>query len=77
MVFIFGVLLPVKFTILHAALRLRNLKNKVSTVVWKLFLIKIFVQISSVAEMTGVSKRTPMAVILAEWGVEPNLKYLS
>lgn len=29
MVFICGVLLPIKFTILHAALRLRNMKNKV------------------------------------------------
>merc|ERR1719438_501078 len=50
MVFICGVLLPIKFTILHAALRLRNMKNK----------------IASMAEIAGVGKKTPMAVILAE-----------
>ena len=32
MVFITGVLLPVKATFLHAALRLRNIKNKVTIV---------------------------------------------
>merc|ERR1711934_1312008 len=61
MVFICGVLLPIKFTILHAALRLRNMKNKMA----------------SMAEIAGVGKKTPMAVILAEWGIEPDLKYLS
>jgi len=61
MVFITGVLLPVKATFLHAALRLRNIKNK----------------IASVAEVAGVAKKTPMAVLLAEWGVEPDLKYIS
>ena len=32
---------------------------------------------ASVAEIAGVGKKTPMAVILSEWGVEPDLKYLS
>jgi len=61
MVFIAGVKLPILFTILHAALRLRNIKNKMARV----------------AEVAGVGKKTPMAVILSEWGVEPDLKYLS
>ena len=34
-------------------------------------------QMASVAEIAGVGKKTPMAVILSEWGVEPDLKYLS
>jgi len=34
-------------------------------------------QMTSVAEIAGVGKKTPMAVILSEWGVEPDLKYLS
>ena len=34
-------------------------------------------QIASVAEVTGVAKKTPMALILNEWGIEPDLKYLS
>jgi len=61
LVFISGVLLPILFTILHAALRLRNIKNK----------------ITSVVEVARVGRKTPMAVILQEWGVEPDLKYLS
>ena len=34
-------------------------------------------QMASMAEIAGVGKKTPMAVILAEWGIEPDLKYLS
>ena len=37
----------------------------------------IFVQITSVVEVARVGRKTPMAVILQEWGVEPDLKYLS
>jgi len=60
-VFLMGVMLPILFTIVHASERLRNLKNK----------------IASVAEVTGVAKKTPMALILGEWGIEPDLKYIS
>jgi len=60
-VFMFGVLLPVMFTILHASLRLRNLKNKVA----------------NVADLLGVAKKTPMGLFLNEWGIEPDLKYIS
>merc|ERR1711971_555180 len=38
MVFICGVLLPIKFTILHAALRLRNMKNKTYNSRWPAWL---------------------------------------
>jgi len=60
-VFLFGVLLPVMVTILHASLRLRNLKNKVA----------------NVADVLGVAKKTPMGLFLNEWGIEPDLKYIS
>jgi hypothetical protein len=56
-----GVGLPFVFMVAHAALRLRNLKNKVA----------------NVADMLGVSKATPMGVFLKEWGIEPDLKYIS
>jgi len=56
-----GVGLPIIFMVTHASLRLRNLKNKVA----------------NVADMLGVSKATPMGVFLKEWGIEPDLKYIS
>eukprot|EP00092_Neocalanus_flemingeri_P013439 GFUD01014490.1.p1 GENE.GFUD01014490.1~~GFUD01014490.1.p1 ORF type:complete len:182 (-),score=39.45 GFUD01014490.1:440-985(-) len=59
--FLLGVMMPVVFTVVHASLRLRNIKNKVT----------------SVAETLGVSKKTPMALFLDEWGIEPEVKYLS
>eukprot|EP00090_Calanus_glacialis_P016538 TRINITY_DN2587_c0_g1_i3.p1 TRINITY_DN2587_c0_g1~~TRINITY_DN2587_c0_g1_i3.p1 ORF type:complete len:182 (-),score=56.25 TRINITY_DN2587_c0_g1_i3:262-807(-) len=61
LVFLMGVMLPIVFVIVHASLRLRNLKNK----------------IASVAGVTGVAKKTPMALILDEWGIEPDMKYIS
>lgn len=59
--FLLGVMMPVVFIVVHASLRLRNMKNKVA----------------SVAETLGVSKKTPMAVFLDEWGIEPEVKYMS
>jgi len=59
--FILGVMMPVVFIVVHASLRLRNMKNKVT----------------SVAETLGVSRKTPMAVFLDEWGIEPEAKYVS
>eukprot|EP00088_Acartia_fossae_P002430 TRINITY_DN10985_c0_g1_i2.p1 TRINITY_DN10985_c0_g1~~TRINITY_DN10985_c0_g1_i2.p1 ORF type:complete len:190 (-),score=38.95 TRINITY_DN10985_c0_g1_i2:101-643(-) len=53
--------LPFMFMIAHASLRLRNLKNKVT----------------NVADLLGVSKPTPMGVLLKEWGINPDLKYIS
>jgi len=61
MVFLAGVMMPVVFTIVHASLRLRNIKNKVT----------------NVAETLGVKKKTPMSIFLDEWGIEPDLKYIS
>jgi len=60
-VFMFGVGLPFMFTILHSSLRLRNIKNKVA----------------NVADVLGVAKKTPMGIFLKEWGIEPDLKYIS
>ena len=34
-------------------------------------------QVTSVAETLGVSKKTPMAVFLDEWGIEPEVKYIN
>lgn len=60
-VFLFGVMMPVLFTIVHSTLRLRNLNNKVA----------------NVADALGVTKKTPMAIFLNEWGIEPDMKYIS
>jgi len=59
--FLLGVMMPVVFIVVHASLRLRNMKNKVA----------------SVADTLGVSKKTPMSVFLDEWGIEPEVKYVS
>lgn len=59
--FLLGVMMPVVFIVAHASLRLRNIKNKVT----------------SVAENLGVSRKTPMAVFLDEWGIEPEVKYIN
>jgi len=59
--FLLGVMMPIVFIVVHASLRLRNMKNKVT----------------SVAETLGVSKKTPMAVFLDEWGIEPEVKYIN
>jgi len=61
LVFLFGVAVPLKFALVHATLRLRNIKNKVA----------------NVADAFGVSKKTPMSIFLMEWGIEPDLKYIS
>ena len=54
-------MLPIVFIFLHASLRMRNMKNKVT----------------AVAENFKVAKKTPMAVILDEFGIEPEVKYIS
>ena len=59
--FLLGVMMPVVFIVVHASLRLRNIKNKVT----------------SVAETLGMSRKTPMAMFLDEWGIEPEVKYVS
>lgn len=61
LVFLFGVMVPFLFAIIHSTLRLRNLKNKVA----------------NVADVLGFSKNTPMSIFLNEWGIEPDLKYIS
>merc|ERR1719414_155365 len=53
-----GIALPIAFTIIHASLRLRNVKNK----------------LVNVTEAMGLSKQTPMAIILAEIGIETEIK---
>jgi len=60
-VFMLGVALPVAFILLHASLRLRNARNK----------------LANATEAFGLAKKTPMAVVLREMGIEPDLKYLS
>ena len=32
---------------------------------------------ANVADVLGVAKKTPMAIFLNEWGIEPDLKYIS
>ena len=59
-VFLFGVTLPICFIILHASLRLRNMKNK----------------LVNASEALGLGKITPMGLILNEVGIEPDLKSL-
>merc|ERR1712086_747395 len=56
-VFIFGILLPILFMILHASLRMRNVMNK----------------FTNVSNVLGFTKQTPMGLILEGVGIEPNL----
>ena len=53
-----GILLPFCFVVIHASLRLRNMKNK----------------LSSATEVPGFSKRTPMGIFLEELGIELEFK---
>jgi len=59
-VFLFGVTLPICFIVLHASLRLRNMKNK----------------LVNASEALGIAKITPMGLILSEIGIETDLKSL-
>jgi len=59
LVFLAGVVLPFIFMIVHASLRLRGIKNKVT----------------NVAETLGMGKKTPMGIFLDEFGIEPEIKY--
>jgi hypothetical protein len=60
MVVIIGVGLPVCFSILHASLRLRNIKNK----------------LVNATESLGIAKITPMSLILNEINVDSEMKTL-
>jgi len=53
-----GIALPITFAIVHASLRLRNVKNK----------------LVNVTEAMGLSKQTPMSIILNEIGIETEIK---
>jgi len=59
LVFLAGVILPFIFMVIHASLRLRGIKNKVT----------------NVAETLGMGKKTPMGIFLDEFGIEPEIKY--
>jgi len=56
-VLVFGVLLPISAVFIHASLRLRNLRNK----------------LSNKMEKIGLKKLTPMGVILDSLGIEAEL----
>lgn len=58
-VFLLGIVLPILFIIIHASFRLRNTMNK----------------LTNVTNVLGLSKRTPMGMILDCIGIEPNFKY--
>lgn len=36
-----------------------------------------FSKVANVADVLGVAKKTPMGLFLNEWGIEPDLKYIS
>jgi len=55
--FLSSVVFPLKLILLHASLRCRNTKSKVS----------------NVAETFGLKKRTPMGFLLNELGIEPDM----
>ena len=57
-VFLFAVALPTSLILLHASLRMRNIKNK----------------IANASEALGLRKKTPMGVLLNEIGIEPDIK---
>lgn len=56
-VFIFGILLPISVIFVHASLRLRSLRNK----------------LSNKMEKIGLKKLTPMGIILDSLGIEAEL----
>lgn len=60
LVFLCGVIMPFIFMFVHASLRLRGLKNKVT----------------NVTEVLGMGRKTPMAILLDEFGIEPEIKYM-
>ena len=60
MVVFLGMLLPIGFTLAHASLRLRNMKNK----------------LVNASEALGIAKVTPMSLMLNEVGVESDIKVL-
>jgi len=77
--FIVGVVSPIIFIFVHASLRMRNMKNKAlatKNAFWKRLSIDSQ-EVSSVAETFGVSKKTPMAIIFDEFGIEPEFKHSS
>ena len=39
--------------------------------------VSVVVQVTSVRERVGVGRKTPMALLLDEWGIEPDVKYIS
>ena len=36
----------------------------------------IFSQVTNVAETLGLGKKTPMGIVLDEFGIEPEVKYM-
>ena len=59
-VFLLGIWLPLTFTLIHASLRLRNVKNK----------------LVNASDALGLGKQTPMAYFLREIGIEAEFKTL-
>jgi hypothetical protein len=53
-----------------------NFNNIIPRPNFYLFL-SVVLQVANVADVLGVAKKTPMGIFLKEWGVEPDLKYIS
>lgn len=58
-VFILGILMPILFIIIHASMRMRNVLNK----------------FANATNVLGLTKQTPMGMVLESVGIEPNFKY--
>jgi len=82
LVFLSGVIFPIVFMIVHASLRLRNIKNKANAAkgaFWKKMTkdkVEEVEEVTNVAETLGMGKKSPMGIFLDEFGIEPEMKYM-
>eukprot|EP00092_Neocalanus_flemingeri_P011173 GFUD01012036.1.p1 GENE.GFUD01012036.1~~GFUD01012036.1.p1 ORF type:complete len:200 (+),score=51.83 GFUD01012036.1:83-682(+) len=78
-VFLLGFILPIILAVLHAFL---HTKGKVQVAKGHFWKKKKEIEAetqegTNVDEIPGVSKETPMARVLDEWGIEPDFKFIS
>jgi len=84
LVFLCGVIMPFIFMFVHASLRLRGLKNKANAakgtffkkIIGKDKVVEEIEEVTNVTDVLGMGRKTPMAIFLDEFGIEPEIKYM-
>jgi len=78
-VFLLGLLLPFLLAVLHAFLHMKGRIQVTKGPFWKKKkeIEGEIVEVTNVTEILGVSKETPMARFLDEWGIDPEFKYIA